>query len=186
VSESYQGGIPQWFALSVKPRFDKAVTAALESKGFEAFLALRTQRNIYGVRCREVELPIFPGYVFCRFDVLSRLPILTTPGVLQVLGVGQRPMPVPDDEIVSLKTAIDARIGLQAFPFPPIGQQVCIRHGALAGVQGTVVNLKHSRKIVLSVSLLQRSVLLEVDYDKVDVMSSSNTELHSKTASVLS
>lgn len=160
-------GILQWFALSVKPRFDKAVAVTLANKGFEAFLALTKKRTAYGVRYREVELPVFPGYIFCRFNVLSRLPILTTPGVLQILGIGGRPFPVLDDEIASLKTALEARISIQPFPFPPIGHEVYIEKGALAGVHGTVVDVKNSRRIVLSITLLQRSVLLETDFSQV-------------------
>jgi transcription antitermination factor NusG len=167
MTDSSRDDTLQWFALSVKPRFDKTVTAALKNKGFDSFLALGKKRNTYGVRCREVELPIFPGYVFCQFNVLSRLPILTTPGVLQILGVGSRPYPVPNAEIASLKTVIDANISIRPFPFPPIGHQVYIEKGALAGVHGTVVSIKHSSRIVLSITLLQRSVLLETDCDQV-------------------
>ena len=176
VSEFCGNSVLAWFALSVKPRFDKTVTAALETKGFETFLALRKKRNIYRTCCREVDLPVFPGYVFCRFNISARLPILTTPGVLQILGMGPRPSPVPDVEITSLKTATNAQIALEPYPFPPVGHQVCIEEGALAGIQGTVVSVKHSRRIVLSVTLLQRSVLLETDCDQVTVTANQRSE----------
>lgn len=175
--------IMQWFALSVKPRFDKTVSAALENKGYETFLALRKKRNTYRTRCREVELPIFPGYVFCRFNVLSRLPILTTPGVLQILGIGSRPFPVPDMEIKSLKTVLEARISMQPFPFPPVGREVYIAKGALAGVQGTVVGVKNLRRIILSVTLLQRSVLLETDCNHVDLAIDYQSDTQLETVS---
>ena len=79
-------GLPQWFALAVKPRFDKAVARTLDTKGFETFLPLYKKRHNYGARCKEFELPLFPGYVFCRFNALMRLPIVTTPGVTHILG----------------------------------------------------------------------------------------------------
>jgi len=167
VNDSYQDDIRQWFAISVKPRFDKAVAVTLESKGFETFLALTTKHNTYRTCRRQVELPVFPGYVFCRFNAFFRLPILTTPGVLQILGFGNGPLPVPDAEIASLKTATEAGISIEPFPFPPVGHCVSIEKGALAGVHGIVVNVKHKRRIVLSITLLQRSVLLETDCDQV-------------------
>src|SRR5437764_10707980 len=97
---------PQWFALGVKPRYDKAVARMLENKGFEPCLPLYKKRHRYGARCKVSELPLFPGYVFCRFNVLTRLPILTTPGVTQILGTGNTPIPLSENEIVSLGTAI--------------------------------------------------------------------------------
>src|SRR5690242_12911765 len=89
-----KGGTPQWFALAVKPRFDKAVAQALESKGYETLLPLYKKHHKYRARSKIAELPLFPGYVCCRFDVLTRLPILTTPGVIRVLGAGNMPIAV--------------------------------------------------------------------------------------------
>ena len=97
------GGALQWFALVVKPRFDKAVARALEMKGYETLLPLYKKHHKYGARSKSSELPLFPGYVCCRFDVHSRLPVLTTPGVIQVLGAGNMPIPVSDGEINSLE-----------------------------------------------------------------------------------
>src|SRR5215467_15105310 len=99
-------GLFQWFALAVKPRFDKAVARALETKGFPTFLPVYTKQHKYAARSKEFELPLFPGYVFCRFNALTRLPILTTPGVTQILGVGNTPIPLSDSEIASLQIAM--------------------------------------------------------------------------------
>jgi transcription antitermination factor NusG len=162
-------GLPQWFALAVKPRYDKVVAKALESKGFETFLPLYKKQHRYATRCKEFELPLFPGYVFCRFNVLTRLPILTTPGVTQILGTGNRPIALSETEIVSLQKAVQAQFPLQPFPFLQIGQRVRIEEGVLAGVVGIVTRVKHSLCLVLSVTLLQRSVLLEIDQDRVSV-----------------
>ena len=156
-------GTPQWFALGVKPRFDKAVARTLESKGFETLLPLYKKRHRYAARSKVSELPLFPGYVFCRFNVLTRLPILTTPGVTQILGTGNTPIPLSENEIVSLQTAIKADLPLQPFPFLQLGQRVRIEEGALAGVVGIVIRCKQSLRLILSVTLLQRSVLLEID-----------------------
>lgn len=159
----------QWFALAVKPRFDKAVARALEVKGYETLLPLYRKQRKDAARSKVSELPLFPGYVFCRFDVQTRLPILTTPGVIHVLGAGNIPMPLSDVEINSLQTAIKAQIPVQPFPFVGAGQRVRINRGFLAGVEGIVISCKHRLRLVLSVTLLQRSVLLEIDRDLVSV-----------------
>ena len=161
------GRHPQWFALVVKPRFDKAVARALEMKGYETLLPLYTKYHKYGTRLKSSELPLFPGYVCCRFDVHSRLPILLTPGVVQVLGAGNMPIPVPDNEIRSLQTAISAQLPIEPIAFVSAGQRVRIRSGALAGVEGIVLKSKTSLRLILSVTLLQRSVVLEIDRDQV-------------------
>ncbi len=160
-------GTPQWFALAVKPRFDKAVAQALEMKGYETLLPLYKKHHKYGARSKVAELPLFPGYVCCRFDVLTRLPILTTPGVIQVLGAGNMPIPLSDVEITSLQTAIKAQLPVQPFPFVDAGRRVRINSGALAGVEGIVIDCKQRLRLVLSITLLQRSVLLEIDRDQV-------------------
>ena len=110
---------------------------------------------------------MFPGYVFCRFDVLRRLPILTTPGVLQILGTGNTPIAVSEMEIASLQAIVAARIPAQPFPFVQVGQRVRINQGVLAGVEGIVISFKQCLRLVLSVALLQRSILLEIDQEIV-------------------
>jgi transcription antitermination factor NusG len=156
----------QWFALAVKPRFDKAVARALEAKGYETLLPLYKK---HGARSKVSELPLFPGYVCCRFDAQARLPIVTTPGVIHVLGAGNTPIPLLDVEVNSLQTAIKARVPIQPFPFVGAGQKVRINRGFLAGVEGIVISCKHRLRLVLSITLLQRSVLLEIDRDLVTV-----------------
>jgi transcription antitermination factor NusG len=161
----------QWFALAVKPRFDKAVARALEAKGYETLLPLYKK---HGARSKISELPLFPGYVCCRFDAESRLPILTTPGVIQVLGAGNRPIPLSNVEVSSLQKALKARIPVQPFPFVGAGQRVRINRGFLAGVEGIVISCKQRLRLVLSITLLHRSVLLEIDRDLVSVDASPN------------
>jgi len=157
----------QWFALVVKPRFDKAVAQALESKGYPTLVPVYKKHHKYGGRLKHFELPLFPGYVCCRFDVQARLAILTTPGVIRVLGIRNTPIPLSDSEINSLQTAIKAQIPIEPFPFVNAGQRVRITGGVLAGVEGIVLGEKAGLRLVLSITLLQRSVVLEIDRGQV-------------------
>jgi transcription antitermination factor NusG len=161
-----EAGGPQWFAVAVKPRFDKAVARTLESKGFETLLPLyKTQHS--AARSKVSELPLFPGYVFCRFNVLTRLPILTTPGVTQILGTGNTPTALSEEEILSLRAAIQAGFPLHPFPFVQAGERVRIDQGALRGVVGLVVKIKGSLRVILSVTPLPLPVLLEIGRHQV-------------------
>src|SRR5579862_5484514 len=93
---------PAWFALAVIPRKEKITAQTLRLKGYEDFLPLYTVKRRWSDRVKEVELPLFPGYVFCRFDPGIRLPILKIPSVISVLGLGKTPQPIPDAEISAL------------------------------------------------------------------------------------
>src|SRR5262249_10870162 len=153
----------------VKPRWEKAVARALEHKGFDTLLPLYKKHHTYGTRSKDSELPLFPGYAFCRFNVLARLPILTTPGVNQILGNESTPTPISEIEVSSLRTAMKSDLPLQPFPFVQIGQRVRVVEGALAGVVGIVIRIKQSLRLVLSVTLLQRSVFLEIDQHQINI-----------------
>jgi transcription antitermination factor NusG len=160
-------GCPEWFALAVKPRFEKAVAKTLETRTYESFLPLYRKQHPYGTRSQDSELPLFPGYVFCRFDIRNRSPILTTPGVIQVLGTANIPAALPDREIVSLQTAVRANISVQPFPYMQAGNRVRIERGVLAGMEGIVLSFKQTLRLVLSITLLQKSVLLEIERDQI-------------------
>ncbi len=155
-----------WFALAVMPRHEKTVARMLGNKGYETFLPLYAKEHKYAGRKRSFDLPLFPGYVFSRFDAGARLPILTTPGVLQVMGAGRVPVPIEESEIDSIRRALDAGVPVSPVAYWKTGQRGRITSGPLAGVEGIVVSIKPV-KLVLSIALLQRSVLLEIDADCV-------------------
>jgi transcription antitermination factor NusG len=155
-------GDSEWFALSVIPRKEKVAAQTLRLKGYEDFLPLYRVKHKWSDRVKEVELPLFPGYVFCRFDPNVRLPILKIPSVMSVLGLGKTPQPIPDSEISALQTVCKAGIHAVPCPFLTVGAKVRINEGPLAGVEGILVESKGAR-LILSVTLLQRSISVEVD-----------------------
>jgi transcription antitermination factor NusG len=152
-----------WYAVWVRSRHEKTVEDILAGKGFETFLPLYRSRRRWSDRIQEVDLPLIPGYVFCRFDVVHRLPILTTPGVVHIVANGRTPTPVDETEMESLITAVGAGVHMQLWPFLKIGQRVSIEEGPLRSLEGILVTTKGSDQLILSVSLLQRSVAIAVD-----------------------
>lgn len=151
------------FALRVKARSEQAAAEALTRKGFFAFLPVYQTTARWSDRKKRVELPLFPGYLFCRFDPLFRLPILTTPGVLAVVGCGKMPVPVEEHEIEAVKAVVASGLPARPWPFVQPGEAVYIEEGPLRGVSGTVRNIDDKQQFVVSVSLLQRSVSVAID-----------------------
>lgn len=152
-----------WFALQVRSRFEKNVASFLDGKGYEWFLPTYRSRRRWSDRVKEVELPLFPGYLFCRFNPQERLPILKTPGMISIVGTAKVPTAVDETEIVALRTLVASGLPRQPWPFLQIGQRVRIEHGALTGLEGILLQQKGCNRLVLSVTLLQRSVAAEID-----------------------
>jgi transcription antitermination factor NusG len=154
-----------WYALQVKTRFEKVVSRNLRGKGYEEFLPLYRRTSRWSDRTKEIELPLFPGYVFCRFNPLYRMPILTIPGVNSIVGIGKSLMPIEESELASIRTVLESDLYCEPWPFLQVGQKVSVERGPLAGTQGIVSLVKNSYRLVISVNLLQRSVAVEIDRD---------------------
>jgi transcription antitermination factor NusG len=152
-----------WFAVQVKSGREKHATTIIECEGYECLLPMSKHRRRWSDRMKNVEVPLFPGYFFSRFDPNNRLPILKAPGVIQIVGVGKVPLPVEEEEIAAIQLVERNAVGAMPWPYLQVGQMAKIKDGPLNGLTGIVVKIKSGVKLVLSVSLLQRSVAVEVD-----------------------
>ena len=152
-----------WFALQVRSRYENIVTAHLEGKGYEWFLPLYKNRRRWSDRVKEIEQPLFPGYLFCRFDLLNRLPILTIPGVVQIVGTARTPIPIEESEMAAIQTAVKSGLPTEPLQFLQIGQKVRMNHGPLCGLEGILLDFRGRDHLVLSVTLLQRSIAVQVE-----------------------
>ncbi len=154
-----------WFALTVKPQHERAAAQALESKGLEFFLPLYRARRRWSDRVKELDVPLFPGYVFSRFESGDRAWVLATPSVRSVVGFGRTPAPVAEEELNAVRSIVASGLPSGPWPFLKVGQTVCIEAGPLSGLEGILVQLKDVCRVVVSVHLLQRSVAVEIDRD---------------------
>lgn len=152
-----------WFALHVRSHFEVGVANYLDGKGYDWFLPQYKLRKLWSDRVKEVDAPLFPGYLFCRFDPLDRLPILKTPGVIQIVGYNRQPIPVDEQEIHAIQTLVASGVPNRPWPFMQVGDRVRIDSGPLRGLEGHLVEFKGSHRLVVSVTLLQRSVAVEID-----------------------
>jgi transcription antitermination factor NusG len=173
-----------WFAVQVRARWEQSTARILSGKGYETLLPMYKSERRWGGRSRTVDAPLFPGYVFCRFDVLKRLPILVTPGVVGVVSRGRVPVTVHPSEIATIQTLVSSGVQAEPWPYLEVGQLVRIEDTALQGVEGILVGFKSSRRIVVSVSLLQRSVALEIDRAVVTPVCETRNALDAAPASL--
>jgi transcription antitermination factor NusG len=157
----------RWYALYVRSRHEKVVEGALRNKGYPVFSPFYRTRRKRVDRTVEIDVPLFPGYVFSLFDANKRLPILMTPGIVALVGAGNRPEPVHDTEIASIrKLALSGR-PVQPWPFLRSGQRIRVQAGPLMGAEGIFLRVKDEYQLVVSISLLQRAVSVIIEKDAV-------------------
>jgi transcription antitermination factor NusG len=152
-----------WFALQVRSRYENVAAAHLSGKGYECFLPKYTTRRRWSDRFQEVACPLFPGYLFCRLNPLDRHPIHITPGVILIVGQGKTPEPIDETEIAAIQSAVKSGLPSQPYPFLQIGQRVKIDNGPLWGLEGVLLDFKGHHRLVLSVTLLRRSVAVQIE-----------------------
>jgi transcription antitermination factor NusG len=158
-----------WFAIKVNSRYEFRTCADLRLRDIEYFLPTRRIKRKWSDRTKTIEEPLFPGYVFGKFDVSHRNHVLRCAGVVRIVGFGRTPAPVSDDEIVAIQKLVESNVALSPYPRIPVGERVRIEQGPLAGVEGTVLRSEDGKdRLVVSVTLLQRSVAAEVDRSWVE------------------
>jgi transcription antitermination factor NusG len=152
-----------WYALHVRSRFEKLVDSQLKRQGYETIFPTYFSKRLQSDRLKPPSLPLFPNYIFCRFDINQRQPVLLTPGVQFVAGPGRMPLPVDRTEVASLRQLLKS--GLNACPSPYLvkGQRVLVTSGPLKGLTGIVAGTKGRYRLTISVSLLRRSLSVELD-----------------------
>lgn len=162
---------PQWFAVYTTPRHEKCVHRHFDVRELEHFLPLyRTRRKWSDGSRVDLELPLFPNYLFVRILKDERVRVLEVPGVLAIVsGVGGRPSPLPASEITALQTGLAERNAEPHFMLA-VGQRVQVLAGPFAGMCGVVLRKKGSLRIVLTIELIQRSVAVEVDESELETL----------------
>jgi transcription antitermination factor NusG len=170
--------IPEkWFAIRVKSRYEKLVAAIVHDKGFEEFLPLYQSRRRWSDRLKAVDLPLFPGYIFCRLNPQHRLPLLTIPGVLHFVGIGKIPIPIHEREIAAVQATVRSGLMVEPWEFLEAGQRVRLEDGPLAGLDGIFVATSKHQRIVVSVTLLKRSLAVAIDRDWATPLDTSGRPL---------
>ncbi len=165
--KSYQSGPLPWFALRLRSNFEKTTAQALENQGYEVFLPTYRARRRWSDRIKEIQMPLFAGYVFCRMDINNRFPVLMTCGVVGIAGLGKTPTPVADHDISVVRAIVESRLFTQPWPFLAVGDRIVVERGPLAGTEGILTRINREYRLVASINLLQRSIAVELERDWV-------------------
>jgi transcription antitermination factor NusG len=157
-----------WVAVQVRTMHEKAAAEHLALQGYECFLPLQLQRaeaNLAMPHAMQTNnaRPLFPGYLFCRYMNHYRYRIVQAPGVVRILGFRGAPYAIPDEEIDAIVRIVNSGCNSEPWHFLQLGHRVKVNSGPLRGLEGILVSIKDTVRVVISVTLLRRSVAVEVD-----------------------
>ena len=162
-SENRLGTTGPWYTVLVKPKHEKTVAEALENKGYEAFLPLFLARRQWRSASRDVHLPLFPQYVFCRLNPHCRLPVLEIPSVRAIVSFGRIPIAVDDSEILAVRSMVNSGLAVTPHPFLSAGARIRVTGGPFYGIEGILSTARGQDYLVVSLALLQRSVSVKIE-----------------------
>lgn len=164
----------RWCALYTRHQHENAVARILTTKGVEVFLPTYKTVHRWKDRNKQLELPLFPGYVFFAYESERRVQVLSTPGVHTILTAGKNvPAVIPDEEIFAIRRAVESPLRVQPHPYLRGGDVVRIKSGPLEGLEGVVSRSKDVFRVVLSVEMLGKSAAVEIDSGAVERVRSS-------------
>lgn len=163
----------RWYALYTRSRFEKKVAAHLHDRGFESFLPLIEEVHCWSDRRKRVWEPLFRGYVFVRTELKQKVPVLQTPGVVRFVGIRHAPSPIPDEQINWIRVLINAPDALRREAYVATGDTVRIVAGPFRGVEGFVMRVKDSMRVVVSLAAIAQSVSVEVPSEFVEPVRAS-------------
>lgn len=154
---------PQWYALRTRSRHEKLVRDQLEKQGIQPLLPTVKRLSQWKDRKKEIEIPLFSGYCFVRFSQQERLPVQKVSGVVEVVGSGNHPEPIPDIEIEALKTLMTSVLPYDPHPYLHEGMLVEVVRGPLQGVHGILLRKEKRHRLVIGVRLIQQAAAVEID-----------------------
>lgn len=155
--------VQTWLALQTRPRNEKKVDYLLSQKGYECLTPTYRHRRKWSDRTVEIDLPLFPTYVFCRLSSSALGKAISTSGVIRIVGFSGKPAEVTVEEIEALQVLMQSRLLREPWKYIANGTLVLVETGPLTGVQGVIHQDENYRRLVISITLLQRSVAIQLD-----------------------
>jgi transcription antitermination factor NusG len=158
----------RWYAAYTRSRHEKSVAEKLTRKSVETFVPLYETVRRWKNGEHRVQLPLFGGYAFVRISLRDRLQVLQVPGIVRLIEFNGMPIPLPEREIEQLRQALTCGTKAEPHPFLTAGRRVRITAGPLTGYEGILVRRQGTPRVVLSISLIQRSIFLEIEADSLE------------------
>jgi transcription antitermination factor NusG len=164
VSAPIQVNPGHWYALRTRSRHEKKAASEIAAKGFCSFLPVVARKQKWSDRIKEVELPLFPGYVFVQTDgsAEKQVSVLRSTGVVGFVGNNGRGTPIPNEQIESVRSIVEHGVEFTLYPYLHVNQRVRIRGGSLDGVEGLLLAKNSDQSLIVSIDLIQRSVAIRV------------------------
>lgn len=156
-----------WYAVQVSHQHEKRVARLLEYEGYTHFLPTYRVRRKWSDRVKTVELPLFPGYVFCQSRPSSLRFTTGMQTICRVVSFGGKPQPIPHEEMAALQKVIHSRRDISLCPYLAVGSKVRVKDGPLEGITGFVIEIQNHKKLVISVDLINRSMFVGVEPSEV-------------------
>jgi transcriptional antiterminator NusG len=167
----------RWYALHTMSNCEARVATYIRAFGVEAFLPDYPSRRQWNDRVKTIRCPLFPGYLFARWEKKITIEALGAPGLAHVVGVAGVPVSIPKEEIDSVRRLMDSGLTVCGCPMLKTGERVRMRSGPLKGLEGRLERIKNQFRLVVSVELLSRSIATEVDVKAIEVLSQKRTFL---------
>ena len=164
---------PHWYAAYICANHEKRVAIQLAQRSVEHFLPLYETVRRWKDRRMRMQLPLFPGYVFVRLALVNRLQVLQVPSVVRLVGFNGHLSPLPGEEIEGLKNSLAGGLRAEPHPFLTAGRRVRIKAGPLGGREGILLRKKGNFRVVISIDLIQRSMIVDVDVADIEPAFSS-------------
>lgn len=152
-----------WYAVCTHSRHEKKVAQQLEERQIENFLPVYRSVRRWKDRRKELDLVLFPGYVFVRLSLADRLRVLQLPGVARFVSFNGKPATLAASDIEALRNGLTKGVRAEHHPYLTVGRRVKVIHGPLSGAQGILLRAKTNCRIVISIDAIMRSVSVEVD-----------------------
>src|SRR5436305_3524857 len=154
---------PHWYALYTCARHEKRVAEQIERRHVACYLPLYRSVRRWKDRRKELDLALFPGYVFVYMSLLDKLQVLEVPGVVRFVSYDGKPATLPAEQIEALRVRLSRNLKLEPHPYLRAGKKVRVHSGLFQGLEGIVVRRKDRCRVVFSIDLIQRSLAVEVD-----------------------
>lgn len=158
----------RWYAVHTRSRHEKSVSQLLGLKRFPTFLPLYETLHRWKNGDHRIQLPLFPGYTFVRLDVKDCFSVLKVAGVARLIGFNGTPTPLPDEEIELLRNTLNKGVRAMPHPYLIVGRRARITAGPLAGREGILVRRKGEWRMILSIDLIQRSILVDIEANALE------------------
>jgi transcription termination/antitermination protein NusG len=152
-----------WYAIQTRSRHEKVVRDQLAAKSITHLLPLWRKRSIWKDRVKFVDVPLFSGYLFGYFALQDKIAVLETVGVARLVGINGKPMPIPEEQIVAVRTMMEHRLPCSPHPYLVEGMRVRIKRGLLAGAEGILIAKKQRHRLVISLDIIHQAVAVDVD-----------------------